>query len=164
MKAMKLVYLALTLMLVGGGCGVSKDHLKDSTSLDASDKQETAKESPAAKAYKTEVMDLTKELETSMGEMSKIINEDSTLSTSKQRFRDALANVSNVTNKFNALTPGDGQKDIHELILRSLKIMRDGIEDVYVYLDNMNNSEVNDGFSLINQGSDMYMKAIKKLY
>ena len=36
--------------------------------------------------------------------------------------------------------------------------MRDGIEDIYVYLDNMNNSEVNDGFSLINQGSDMYMK------
>lgn len=77
---------------------------------------------------------------------------------------ELLANVSNVTNKFNALTPGDGQKDIHELILRSLKIMRDGIEDVYVYLDNINKSEVNDGFNLINQGSDMYMKAIKKLY
>ena len=49
MKAMKLVYLALTLMLVGGGCEVSKDHLKDSPFLDDQTTRNSSVENPAEK-------------------------------------------------------------------------------------------------------------------
>ncbi|PEQ69261.1 hypothetical protein [Bacillus thuringiensis] len=174
MKAMKLVFLALPLMLLGVGCDISKDHPKDKTTTETTIKEDSTKETPVkdnqmqvAVDYKTSVLDLNKELESAMNEPSTIVTKDSTLSVSKDSYKNALLYLRNVTKKYDDLKPSHDpaykQEETHKLILDAMKTMQEAISIQYNSIDNIASEEFMRGLNLTNTASNKYIEAIGKL-
>lgn len=173
MKAKKLVILAILIILLCG-CDMSKDHPKASATKENTVKEDTVKETPVkensmqvAVDYKTSVLDLSKELEKAMNELSTIVNKDSTLSVSKDSYKNALLYLRNVTKKYDDLKPSHdpayNQEETHKLILDSMKTMQDAINIQYFSVDNLAGEEFAKGLDLMNKASNKYMEAIGKL-
>ncbi|MEK0222312.1 hypothetical protein CN957_09165 [Bacillus cereus] len=174
MKKKKLICLALPIMLLGVGCSTSKDHPKASATKESTVKEDTVKETPVkensmqvAVNYKTSVLDLSKELENAMNELSTIVTKDSTLSVSKDSYKNALLYLRNVTKKYDNLKPSHDpaykQEETHTLILESMKTMQDAINIQYFSLDNLASEEFAKGLDLMNKASNKYMEAMGKL-
>ncbi len=170
----KLICLALPLMLLGVGCDMSKDHPEDSTAKETIIKEDTAKETPVkenqmqvAVDYKTSVLDLNKELESAMNELFTIVTKDSTLSVSKDSYKNALLYLRNVTKKYDNLKPSHDpaykQEETHKLILDSMKTMQDAISIQYNSIDNIASEEFMRGLTQTNEASNKFIEAIKTL-
>lgn len=170
----KLICLALPLMLLGVGCDMSKDHPKDSTAKETTIKEDSTKETPVkenqmqvAVDYKTSVLDLNKELESAMNELSTIVTKDSTLSVSKDSYKNALLYLRNVTKKYDNLKPSHDpaykQEETHKLILDSMKTMQDAISIQHTSIDNIASEEFMRGLNLTNEASNKFIEAIKTL-
>ncbi|EOO19516.1 hypothetical protein EJ131_20205 [Bacillus mycoides] len=173
MKAKKLVTLAILTILLCG-CDMPKDHPKASATKESTVKEDTVKETPVkensmqvAVNYKTSVLDLSKELENAMNELSTIVTKDSTLSVSKDSYKNALLYLRNVTKKYDNLKPSHDpaykQEETHTLILESMKTMQDAINIQYFSLDNLASEEFAKGLDLMNKASNKYMEAMGKL-
>lgn len=174
MKAAKLVFLAFPLMLLGVGCDMSKDHPKDTKTKETIIKEDTTTETPVkenqmqvAVDYKSSVLDLNKELENAMNELSTIVTKDSTLSVSKDSYKNALLYLRNVTKKYDNLKPSHDpaykQEETHKLILDSMKTMQDAISIQYTSIDNIASEEFMRGLNLTNEASNKFIEAIKTL-
>jgi len=170
----KLICLALPLMLLGVGCDISKDHPKDSTAKETTIKEDSTKETPVkenqmqvAVDYKTSILDLNKELESAMNELSTIVTKDSTLSVSKDSYKNALLYLRNVTKKYDNLKPSHDpaykQEETHKLILDSMKTMQDAISIQYTSIDNIASEEFMRGLNLTNEASNKFIEAMKTL-
>ncbi|PHA21320.1 hypothetical protein COI69_04110 [Bacillus cereus] len=170
----KLICLALPLMLLGVGCDISKDHPKDSTAKETTIKEDSTKETPVkenqmqvAVDYKTSVLDLNKELESAMNELSTIVTKDSTLSVSKDSYKNALLYLRNITKKYDNLKPSHDpaykQEETHKLILDSMKTMQDAISIQYTSIDNIASEEFMRGLNLTNEASNKFIEAMKTL-
>ncbi|PEV15728.1 hypothetical protein CN417_00485 [Bacillus thuringiensis] len=170
----KLICLALPLMLLGVGCDMSKDQPKDSTAKETTIKEDSTKEAPVkenqmqvAVDYKTSVLDLNKELESAMNELSTIVTKDSTLSVSKDSYKNALLYLRNVTKKYDNLKPSHDpaykQEETHKLILDSMKTMQDAISIQYTSIDNIASEEFMRGLNLTNEASNKFIEAMKTL-
>ncbi|WP_255293794.1 hypothetical protein [Bacillus wiedmannii] len=153
---------------------MSKDHPKASATKENTVKEDTVKETPVkensmqvAVDYKTSVLDLSKELENAMNELSTIVTKDSTLSVSKDSYKSALLYLRNVTKKYDDLKPSQDptykQEETHKLILDSMKTMQDAINVQYFSVDNLADEEFAKGLDLMNQASNKYMEAMGKL-
>ncbi|PFK91897.1 hypothetical protein COJ29_12505 [Bacillus cereus] len=174
MKAAKLVFLAFPLMLLGVGCDMSKDHPKDTKTKETIIKEDTTTETPVkenqmqvAVDYKSSVLDLNKKLENAMNELSTIVTKDSTLSVSKDSYKNALLYLRNVTKKYDNLKPSHDpaykQEETHKLILDSMKTMQDAISIQYTSIDNIASEEFMRGLNLTNEASNKFIEAMKTL-
>ncbi|RWS44133.1 hypothetical protein EKA14_10420 [Bacillus mycoides] len=173
MKAKKLVTLAILTILLCG-CDMPKDHPKASATKESTVKEDTVKETSVkensmqvAVDYKTSVLDLSKELENAMNELSTIVTKDGTLSVSKDSYKNALLYLRNVTKKYDNLKPSHDsaykQEETHTLILDSMKTMQDAINIQYFSLDNLASEEFAKGLDLMNKASNKYMEAMGTL-
>ncbi|QWH29943.1 hypothetical protein EXW51_19060 [Bacillus mycoides] len=184
MKAMKLVFLALPLMLLGVGCDISKDHPKDKTTTETTIKEDSTKEASTKDSsetvspervtqlseaidYRIAINDLNKEFEKAMNDLAMIINKDSTLSTSKDSYKNDLIYLRSVTIKYDDLKPskdpGYNQEETHKLILDSMKTMRDAISIQYASIDNIASEDFMRGLTLTNEASNKFIEAMKTL-
>ncbi|MFD6509279.1 hypothetical protein [Bacillus sp. NPDC060175] len=153
---------------------MSKDHPEDSTAKETIIKEDTTKETPVkenqmqvAVDYKTSVLDLNKELESAMNELFTIVTKDSTLSVSKDSYKNALLYLRNVTKKYDNLKPSHDpaykQEETHKLILDSMKTMQDAISIQYNSIDNIASEEFMRGLTQTNEASNKFIEAIKTL-
>ncbi|WP_242309257.1 hypothetical protein [Bacillus cereus group sp. BfR-BA-01524] len=180
----KLICLALPIMLLGVGCEMSKDHPKDSTAKETTIKEDSKKETPAKETseevsperttqiseaidYRVAINDLNKEFEKAMNDLAMIINKDSTLSTSKDSYKNDLLYLRSVTLKYDDLKPskdpGYNQEETHKLLLDSMKDMRDAISIQYASIDNIASEDFMRGLTLTNEASNKFIEAMKTL-
>ncbi|MCU5235141.1 hypothetical protein OCA28_14875 [Bacillus cereus] len=160
MKAKKLAYVVLPIMLLGVGCGISKDHPKESASQETV--SETSTESSKHKTlndksftYTNSLFDLSDELKKATSAVYDAVGDDN--------YKIALNGLKKVTLKFEDLEPSDDYKDIHEKVLQSMKTRREGIELMLSNIDDKTKSDFLRGLYLLGEASDSYIDVIGEI-
>ncbi|PFJ32139.1 DUF6376 family protein [Bacillus thuringiensis] len=160
MKAKKLAYVVLPIMLLGVGCGISKDHPKEPASQETV--SETSTESSRHKTlndksltYTNSLFDLSDELNKAMDAVYDAVGDDN--------YKIALNDLKKVTLKFEDLEPSADYKDIHEKVLQSMKTRRKGIELILSNIDDKTKSDFLRGLNLLGEASDSYIDVIREI-
>ncbi len=138
MKAKKLAYVVLPIMLLGVGCGISKDHLKESAS------QETVSETSTESSRHTTLNDKSFTYTNSLFDLSDELNKATSAvydAVGDDNYKIALNALKKVTLRFEDLEPSDDYKDIHEKVLQSMKTRREGIELLLSNIDDKTTSD-----------------------
>ncbi|MFK4324717.1 Uncharacterized protein BWINRA5_04183 [Bacillus mycoides] len=160
MKAMKLVFLALPLMLLGVGCAMPKDHLKESAS------QETVSETSTESSRHTTLNDKSFTYTNSLFDLSDELNKATSAvydAVGDDNYKIALNALKKVTLKFEDLEPSDDYKDIHEKVLQSMKTRREGIELLLSNIDDKTTSDSLRGSYLLGESIDSYIDVIGEI-
>lgn len=160
MQAKKLAYVILPIMLLGVGCGISKDHLKESASQETV--SETSTESSRHKTlndksltYTDSLFDLSDELTEASNAVYDAVGDDN--------YKIALNDLKKVTLKFDELEPSDDYKAIHEKVLQSMKTRREGIELILSNIDDKTNSDFLRGSYLLGEALDSYIDVLGEI-
>lgn len=157
MQAKKLAYVVLPIMLLGVGCGISKDHLKESASQETV--SETSTESSRHKTlndksltYTDSLFDLSDELTEASNAVYDAVGDDN--------YKIALNDLKKVTLKFDELEPSD---DYNEKVLQSMKTRREGIELILSNIDDKTNSDFLRGSYLLGEALDSYIDVLGEI-
>ncbi|MDR4970609.1 MULTISPECIES: DUF6376 family protein [Bacillus cereus group] len=160
MKAKKLVYVVLPIMLLGVGCGISKDHPKESAS------QETVSETSTESSRHKTLNDKSFTYTNSLFDLGDKLNEATNAvydAVGDNNYKIALNDLKKVTLKFEDLEPSDDYKDIHEKVLQSMKTRREAIELILSNIDDKTNSDFLRGSYLLGEAIDSYIDVLGEI-
>ncbi|PFA58896.1 DUF6376 family protein [Bacillus sp. AFS015896] len=148
MKAKKLIYLALPIMLLGVGCSTSTDHLKNSATNETS----SIESSSYIESYFALKNDWNKATYTMMN------NADD-----DDIYKGTLNDLKNLTFQFEELEPDSKYEEVHKKIVHTMKTMREGIELTLSNVDDKTHSDYLKGMSTITEAISSHEDALHEL-
>lgn len=160
MKAKKLIWLALPIMLLGVGCSTSKDHLKDSatketvkeTTTEASSNETSSIESSS---YIESLFDLEDDWNKATDTMNNAVGD--------ANYKVALKDLKDLTFKFEELEPNSKYEEVHKKMVHTMETMREGIELTLSNVDDKTHSDYLKGMSTITEALSSHADALHEL-
>ncbi|OOR57508.1 hypothetical protein BGP34_13590 [Bacillus mycoides] len=137
MKAKKLAYIVLALMLFGVGCDMSRDHLKDNSSIELSNEEHSTTEELKndKPIYEVALSGLSDDL-TNAEKKLQDIDDSGNFVERKEEYRDALLELETVSKKIIDLEPKSKYEELHKDIIKSMKKLQEGIKSQRDNIDN----------------------------
>ncbi|MGE7856259.1 MULTISPECIES: DUF6376 family protein [Bacillus] len=148
MKAKKLIYLALPIMLLGVGCSTSKETTTETSSNETS--------SIESSSYTESLYDLQNDWNKATYTLMNNAGDDDI-------YKDTLKDLKNLTYKFEELEPDSKYEKVHKKIVHTMETMREGIELTLLNVDDKTHSDYLKGMSTITEAISSQEDALDEL-
>jgi hypothetical protein len=137
MVRLKLVYFLLPLMLFVGGCGNTVEETK----------------------YEKDFLKGSSAMKEASHKMTKIQEEDHSLSSSKEEYKEAVMEFRKVTKEFKDLVPESKYETQHKNLIRALEEYELSTSKLLTGMSDTEGIEWKDGIKQFNKATDMYVMA-----